>query len=128
ALAADLAGNATQARQLQEGFLAQYAPAGASGQVLRVAKRFGLLAAGGELATAARITGWPAGAALEAAARCFQDWLGQRGGVGNAEEARALSQVRLVFERYQEARVYPWTLGGGGQGGALRRRAPCQHT
>jgi putative DNA primase/helicase len=78
-----------------------------------VAQRFGLIGAAGELATAAGITGWPAGAALTAAARCFNDWLQQRGGVGNAEEARALSQVRLFFKQYGEVRFKPWTLSDG---------------
>ena len=55
----------------------------------------------------------PAGAALTAAARCFHDWLQQRGGVGHAEEARALSQVRLFFEQYGESRFKPWTLSDG---------------
>ena len=113
ALSQDRAENVTTAQQLRDGFVAQQVPAGASGQVYRVAQRFGLIGAAGELATAARITGWPEGAALEAAARCFQDWLRQRGGVGNAEETRALSQVRLFFERYGEARFKPWTLGDG---------------
>ena len=79
----------------------------------RVAARFGLIGAAGELATAAGLTGWPEGEALAAATRCFHDWLHQRGGVGNAEEARALGQVRLFFERYGEARFKPWTLGDG---------------
>src|SRR5262249_20161735 len=85
--------------------------ADASGQVRRVAKHFGLLAAGGELATAAELTGWPEGEALNAAARCFADWLQLRGGVGNAEEARALSQVRYFFEAHGNTRFEPWTLG-----------------
>ncbi len=50
---------------------------------------------------------------MEAAARCFQDWLRQRGDVSNAEESRALSQVRLYFERFGEARFKPWTLSDG---------------
>lgn len=113
ALAQDMAENAAQVRQLYEGFVTQQVPAGASGQVSRVATRFGLIGAAGELATSSGLTGWPEGQALTAAARCFQDWLQQRGGVGNADEARALSQVKLFFERYGEARFKPWTLGKG---------------
>jgi uncharacterized protein (DUF927 family) len=113
ALSQDRPENVTHVRQLRDGFVAQHVPAGASGQVYRVAQRFGLIGAAGELATAACITAWPEGAALAAAARCFNDWLQQRGGVGHAEEARALSQVRLFFERYGEARFKPWTLGDG---------------
>src|SRR5262249_43919799 len=91
----------------------QHVPDGASGQVYRVAQRFGLIGAAGELATAAGITDWPKGAALTAAARCFNDWLQQRGGVVNAEEVRALSHVRLFFEQYGESRFKPWTLNDG---------------
>jgi putative DNA primase/helicase len=105
--------NVTNLQRLRDGFLQQHVPAEASGQVWRVAQRFGLIGAAGELATAAGITGWPQGAALTAAARCFNDWLQQRGGVGNAEETRALSQVRLFFEQYGEARFKPWTLSDG---------------
>lgn len=113
ALSADLPGNTTAAKQLQDGFVMRHVPNSANGQVYRVAKRFGLIGAAGELATAAGLTGWSAGEALTAVARCFTDWLQMRGGVGNAEEARALSQVRLFFERFGEARFKPWTLSDG---------------
>ena len=113
ALSQDRPENVTHVRQLRDGFVAQHVPAGASGQVYRVAQRFGLIGAAGELATAAGITGWPEGVALTAAARCFHDWLQRRGGIGNAEEARALRQVRLFFEQYGEARFKPWTLRDG---------------
>ncbi|WP_175534776.1 DUF927 domain-containing protein [Thiocapsa roseopersicina] len=70
------------------------------GQVRRVAARFGLVAVGGELATQAGITGWVPGAAAEAAARCFRDWLDARGGAVPAEERDLLGQVRLFFEQH----------------------------
>jgi hypothetical protein len=71
ALSQDCTGNSTNVQRLRDGFVAQQVPAGASGQVYRVAQRFGLISAAGELAIAARLTGWPVGAALTAAARCF---------------------------------------------------------
>lgn len=71
-----------------------------SGQVRRVAARFGLVAVAGELASLEGITGWPAGAAQAAAKRCFGDWLSTRGGAGPAEERELLAQVRLFFERH----------------------------
>jgi uncharacterized protein (DUF927 family) len=117
ALSQDCTGNVATAQRLRDGFVARQVPAGASGQVYRVAQRFGLIGAAGELATAAQLTGWPEGAALKAAARCLHDWLQQRGGEGHAEEARALRQVQLFFERYGEARFKPWTLEDG---------APCE--
>src|SRR5262249_19911187 len=113
ALSQDCLGNVTTLRRIRDGFLGQQVPADASGQVWRVAAPFGFMGAAGELATAAGLTGWPTGAALAAAARCFNDWLRDRGSIGNAEEERALGQVRLFFERYQESRFKPWTLGDG---------------
>jgi uncharacterized protein (DUF927 family) len=70
------------------------------GQVRRVAARFGLIAVGGELATQAGITGWPPGAAIDAADRCFRDWLDARGGAVPAEERDLLGQVRFFFEQH----------------------------
>jgi putative DNA primase/helicase len=68
------------------------------GQVRRVAGRFALVAAAGELATAEGITGWPPGSTLDAAAVCFQAWLTARGGAGPVEETQLLKQVELWFE------------------------------
>jgi len=70
-------------------------PESAAGQVQRVGRRFALVAAAGELASEAGVTGWPAGTATTAARRCFGDWLAvRRGGVGLSEEAECLRQVR----------------------------------
>jgi uncharacterized protein (DUF927 family) len=63
--------------QHQRDFLATYVPAGADGQVQRVAQRFALIAAGGELAVAADVLPWLKGEATAAAARCFDAWLGR---------------------------------------------------
>jgi uncharacterized protein (DUF927 family) len=98
-----------QARTIIDTFMTRV-PTAATGQVRRVAGRFALIGAAGELATAAGITGWEEGAAVKAAATCFNDWLRQRGTLTNADEERALAQVRLFFERYGEARFTPWTV------------------
>jgi uncharacterized protein (DUF927 family) len=71
-----------------------------AGQVRRVAARFGLVAVGGELATSEGITGWEPGEAIQAAARCFKDWMAARGGSVPAEERDLLSQVRYFFEAH----------------------------
>ncbi len=71
-----------------------------SGQVRRVAARFGLVAVAGEMATNEGITGWAPGAANAAAARCFADWLEAREGAGSAEHRDLLRQVRLFFEQH----------------------------
>jgi uncharacterized protein (DUF927 family) len=83
-------------------------PMSATGQVRRVATKFALIGAAGEFATAWGITGWDEGEALTAAVRCFNDWLQQRGVLTNADEDRALRQVRHFFEKYGESRFHPW--------------------
>lgn len=77
-----------------------WVPESASGQVQRVACRFALVAAAGELATEAGITGWPIGEAARGVHACFNAWLMSRGGIGDAEETYMLRQVqRMLAER-----------------------------
>lgn len=78
------------------------------GQVLRVGKRFAIVAAAGELATIYGITGWKQGTALEAAKSGFADWLQARGSTGPQEETAILSQVRRFFELHGDSRFTPW--------------------
>lgn len=85
-------------------FVAGNAPAGAAGQVLRVAQRFGLVAVAGELATHYGVTGWPEGEAAQAASRCFAAWLDSFGGTGNREDRALLAQVRGFFEAHGASR------------------------
>lgn len=86
----------------------QWIPEAASGQVHRVARRFAVVGAAGELATAAGLTGWPEGEAERAARRCFQDWLAARGGLGNSEDRQMLAQVRRFLELHGEGRFTDW--------------------
>lgn len=53
-------------------------PPNSSGEIYRVAERFAVVGAAGEVATEARITGWRPGAALESAKGCFAHWLENR--------------------------------------------------
>lgn len=85
-------------------FVAESAPAGAAGQVLRVARRFGLVAVAGELATHYGLTGWPEGEATQAANQCFAAWLDSFGGTGNREDRALLEQVRGFFETHGASR------------------------
>jgi putative DNA primase/helicase len=95
---------ARSVEQLREDFTAEALPPGADGQARRVAARFGLIAAGGELATALGVTGWPAGEAINAAAACYRAWMERRGGVGPQEDAAALAQVQHFIEAHGAAR------------------------
>jgi uncharacterized protein (DUF927 family) len=85
-------------------FLDKAVPAGASGQVERVARRFALAAVAGELATRYKLTGWLEGEATQAALKCFAAWLEGNGGNGNREERAILSQVRAFFEAHGASR------------------------
>lgn len=70
----------------------------ASGQARRVAGRFALVAAAGELATQWGITGWQQWEAMKAAITCFKAWLEGYGGETNKEERNMLAQVRRFLE------------------------------
>jgi uncharacterized protein (DUF927 family) len=94
-----------------KGFVADVVPKDAAGQVLRVARRFGLVAMAGELASGCDLvgagyglTGWAEGEALDAAKRCFLAWLESFGGAGNREERAILAQVKAFFEAHGASR------------------------
>lgn len=95
-------------RQRVKRFELEICPNNASGQVQRVASRFALLAAAGEMATAAGLTGWDKGEAEQAALTCFNAWIAARGGVGNSEVSRILRQVRGYLEQNGESAFTMW--------------------
>ena len=84
-------------------FLHGAVPPGADGQVFRVASRFALVSAGGELASHYGVTGWPEGDAAWGALTCFNAWLDRRGGIGQAEITKLLDQVESFFDRNGES-------------------------
>lgn len=89
-------------RERMEAFEAQAVPEAASGQVKRAGKRFALVAAAGDMATAAGLTGWPDGEASRAARTCFDAWIEQRaGGIGASEDAAMLAHLRQWFGMYE---------------------------
>jgi putative DNA primase/helicase len=73
------------------------------GQDRRAAARFAALALAGELATEYGLTGWPEGAAVEAAADGFRSWRAARGR-GNDERRKILEQVADFIERHGDSR------------------------
>ena len=89
----------------------EWVPANAHPQVWRVATRFALVGAAGELATTAGITGWQVGEAEAAARKCFDAWLQLRGHSGNGEEDEMVRKVRLHLET-NGAALYTWTHRG----------------
>jgi putative DNA primase/helicase len=83
-------------------------PEASGGQVERVGARFAVVAAAGELATEAGITGWTKGEAERGARACFNAWLASRGGIGNGEVAAMIRQVRHFLEANGEGRFTWW--------------------
>jgi uncharacterized protein (DUF927 family) len=96
-------------------FLAEHCPKGADGQIERVAGRFALAGAAGEMATAFGILPWPPGEALRAAAACFKAWLDTRGGSDSAEDRDALAAVRRFIEAHGSSRFEPIAVEGDGK-------------
>ncbi|GHT94596.1 alkaline-shock protein [Alphaproteobacteria bacterium] len=79
-------------------------PVGAEGQDFRVFDIFFTFGFAGELATKYGITGWPVGEAKNAALRCFNDWIRDKGGFGNQEEKQWLAQIKSYLETYAHIR------------------------
>lgn len=81
------------------------------GQDKRAAGRFALLALAGEAATEYGITGWPEGAAIEAAAVGFKSWRSTRG-KGNDERRQILERLAGFLERHGDSRFSDWAADG----------------
>ena len=92
---------------MQKDFVKEVVPAGACGQVSRVAGRFGLIAAAGELANGFGLCGWEEGASIAAAKTLFNEWLTARDGLGDAEDANGVSCVRAFLTAHAESRFSP---------------------
>ena len=90
-------------RELINGFAKANVPPGSDGQIERVAGRFGIIAAAGEMATEFGLTGWGKGAATDAASWAFSQWIEAQGG-GAIEERQAIAQVRQIIEQYGDSR------------------------
>lgn len=103
-LVARRAAIAEAGRAMLDRFVAGVVPAGSSGQVARVARRFGLVAVAGELASRAGLTGWTQGESIHAVQACFQAWLAGFGGAADREVRAILDQVRGFFEVHGASR------------------------
>lgn len=93
---------------------------GAEGQEKRAAGRFALIALAGELATEYGITGWPPGAATEAAIIGYQTWRAQRG-QGNEEKHQIFNALLDFIERHGDSRFSDMDKKDSGQ--TIRDRA-----
>jgi putative DNA primase/helicase len=95
-------------RQSMESWTREHCREG-DGQVRRVARRFALIAAAGEFATAMGILPWMKGEADRGVARCFEDWLAQRGGTEPSEERRGIDHLRAFIAKHGASRFQPMT-------------------
>ena len=108
-LVADLSGHLAEADAAIEGFI-EHETAGLSEQPKRLAKRFAVAAAAGELAIKLKVLPWKAGEAHNAAVACFEDCRDALGHSGaNAHEIEeGIQQIRAVIERDGSSRFQPW--------------------
>ncbi|WP_151831990.1 DUF927 domain-containing protein [Acinetobacter ursingii] len=110
-----------QAQVLLDSFIEQHSQI-KNGQASRVLRRFALVAAAGELATQAGITGWMKGRAFEAIAHCFNTWLGNLGHGENMEETKSLEHIKAFFEANGTSRFEDITRIRQADGDMLRQR------
>lgn len=88
----------TKIQNLQNQFM-KTIPENTHGQIKRVAQRFALVAAAGEIATNFGITDWQAGSSLTSIKKCFDAWLSERHGSDSSHEHEMiLEQVRHFFQ------------------------------
>ncbi len=106
------AANIARLEELVLGFEAIAVPCDASGQVRRVAHRFAVVAAAGELAIEAGLLPWPAGHSGWAARTCFGSWLNRRGGAGELEASQAIETVRHHLQTRGDVH-YQWLPNQG---------------
>ncbi len=96
-------------------FVAQVCPENASGQVRRVAMRFGLCVFAGIVAIRSGVLPWEESAVVEGVTACFHQWLKDRGTAGEAEDAAILHAVRLFIEKNGSSRFQDMAAGDRAQ-------------
>jgi len=93
------------AKQLVSDFMSKYSDL--APQAHRVAKRFAIVAAAGEMATLAGITGWQAGQATTAVMTCLDNWLDNYGRDGEHEQRQIIKHIQAFIEQHGSSRFQP---------------------
>lgn len=93
------------AKQLVSDFMSKYSDL--APQAHRVAKRFAIVAAAGEMATLAGITGWQAGQATTAVMTCLDNWLDNYGRDGEHEQRQIIEHIKAFIEQHGSSRFQP---------------------
>ncbi|WP_440464936.1 DUF927 domain-containing protein [Psychrobacter sp. ASPA161_6] len=104
-ITSDKAATTANAGQLVSDFMNQYSDLTA--QAHRVAKRFAIVAAAGEIATQAGITGWQAGQATTAVMTCLDNWLDNYGRDGEHEQRQIIDHIKAFIEQHGSSRFQP---------------------
>ena len=93
-----------EARELLDQYRQALTVNQSQGHIVRVANYFALVAAAGELATKASITGWKTGTAFNAVQKVFNQWLGSFEQVGDYENREIVTHVKAFFEANESSR------------------------
>ena len=104
-ITSDKATTTATARQLVNDFMSNYS--NLAPQAHRVAKRFAIVAAAGEMATLAGITGWQAGQATTAVMTCLDNWLDNYGRDGEHEQRQIIEHIKAFIEQHGSSRFQP---------------------
>ena len=104
-ITSDKAATTATARQLVNDFMSNYSDL--APQAHRVAKRFAIVAAAGEMATLAGITGWQAGQATTAVMACLDNWLDNYGRDGEHEQRQIIEHIKAFIEQHGSSRFQP---------------------
>lgn len=104
-ITSDKAATTANAGQLVSDFMSQYSDLTA--QAHRVAKRFAIVGAAGEMATSAGITGWQAGQATKAVMTCLDNWLDNYGRDGEHEQRQIIDHIKAFIEQHGSSRFQP---------------------
>lgn len=95
-------------RQIQTDMIDRVVENKSNGQLVRVAKRFGLIAAGGVLASEYGLTGWDPEEVIVVCDACYKDWVIAKGrGSEQMEVDQLIDKVESFFFRYTESRFSP---------------------
>ncbi|QXX87501.1 DUF927 domain-containing protein [Acinetobacter lwoffii] len=103
-LTSDKERTTNQAKQLLEQYNLELVASHSQGHIVRVANAFALIAAAGELATQAGITGWKSGTAFNAVKAVFNEWVNDFEYVGDYENREYILQVKAFFEANESSR------------------------
>lgn len=101
----DKAATTATAKQLVDDFMSKYSDL--APQAHRVARRFAIVAAAGEMATQANITGWQVGQATTAVMACLDNWLDNYGRDGEHEQRQIIKHIQAFIEQHGSSRFEP---------------------